>query len=44
MRPLLLWAILIGFSGLGAIDLSHGKFKTGVASLALAAANYLLLV
>lgn len=44
LRNVFLLAVLVGFIGLGLIDLAHGNYRTGSASIFLAAANYLLLV
>lgn len=44
VRTGLLVAMLVGFAGLGVIDLLNGQLRTGVAALLLASANYLLLV
>lgn len=44
MRTALVITALVGFIGLGILDLAAGNLKVGVASLALALANYLLLV
>lgn len=43
MRTALLLCAIVGFAGLGVLDLLDGNPATGVASLMLAAANWLLL-
>lgn len=44
MRKFFVLVALIAFVALGLDDLLHGGYKTGVASMCLAAANALLLL